>query len=404
MKSPPITLRLLVPMLAALEGAAAGSDQELTSFSANFNHGGGHAGDRSVRDYNWLVVVGQSATRIDSPAPDGGRISAGVSGASAVLAPQGRNSEAEPPPTGPGFLFVTPPQNTMPRVMLLHSVHQGVSDSIQHGPQPDWLRNGTRKLAGLTVGEIEELSIHTKAASIHTVMRFALRVDGEWYASKTFFKQTDTGVFEKRSINPSINEWISGVYPSGTSLDIDLRENPSTPLNSSGVISGYGWFADSYSLAGKSASLQIDKFRIKLGLLSDPYLQWAIGPFANPLTDTGHGADVDNDGFSNLMEFVMGTDPTASDHPAALPVVTKQGEDLTVRFRRSDASELQPVAIKVEWGGGSDDGIVIGPSGREFPNGASYIVNETGTLDTVVVTIPGAAAALKNVRIVAAME
>jgi hypothetical protein len=404
MKKPLTTLRLLVPMLATLEGAVAGGDQALTSFSANFNHGGGDVGDRSVRDYNWLVVVGQSATRIDSPSPDGRRISVGVSGAPAVLAPPGRNTAAEPPPTGPGFLFVTPPQNTMPRVMLLHSVHQGVSDSIQHGPQPDWLRSGTRKLAGLTVGEIDEISVHTKAASIHTVMRFALRVDGEWYASKSFFKQTDTGIFEKRTINPSVNEWISGVYPSETSLDIDLSENPSTPLNSSGVISGYGWFADSYSLAGKNASLQIDKFRIKLGLLSDPYLQWAIGPFANPLTDTGHEADVDNDGFSNLMEFVMGTDPTASDHPAALPVFSKQGKDLIVRFRRSDASELQPVVIKVEWGDHPDSAIVIGPSGREFPNGASYVVNETGTLDTVVVTIPGSAGALENVRISAAME
>ena len=372
--------------------------QTLTNYSAGFNNGNTDSSQgRSVTDYNWSIVTA------DAGEADRGQLRVGVS-SEPGRAPV--SAETDPAAISRGFLFASPGGEVIPRALLFHTLHQGVSDAVQDAPQPDWFRRGRRSLSELTVGDVDELSVYTRPASIHTVMRFAIRVDGEWYASKSFFKQLDTGVFEKHVINPAINEWITGVFISGSSLERDLAKNLTTPLNTSGVISGYGWYADTYALQGEDAEVQIDHYEIKLAVTSDPYLQWAIGPFANLFTDTDPDADFDHDGLSNLLEFVLGGDPTTADGPSVRPSITASGDDLFVTFRRSDASEIHGVTVKVQVGFGPDSwdpaaDIVIGPSSEIGPNGAVYSVNEIGTLDTVVVTIPGAAAAGKSARVIA---
>ena len=138
-----------------------------------------------------------------------------------------------------------------------------------------------------------------------------------------------------------------------------------------------------------------------------PYQSWAAGSFAKPFTATDPAADPDRDGLKNLLEFVLGGDPTVSE-PAVLPAVqSASGSNLILTFTRSDASELQPVAVKVQvstdlatWSPADDIIIGAGPTGTG-PNGASYTVNDSGVLDTVTVTIPKAAAARKFVRVMA---
>ncbi len=142
-----------------------------------------------------------------------------------------------------------------------------------------------------------------------------------------------------------------------------------------------------------------------------PYDTWALGPFAQPLTDPAQGADPDNDGLSNLMEFVLGGDPTVNDNPAVLPTVNASGSDLVITFPRSVASQLPPaVTVKVQvsddlasWPTGND--IVIGASTDVGPiggAGASYSVTPNGGApDTIVVTIPKGAATKKFARVVA---
>jgi autotransporter-associated beta strand protein len=127
-----------------------------------------------------------------------------------------------------------------------------------------------------------------------------------------------------------------------------------------------------------------------------PYDTWAAGTFANPFTNTAPGVDFDNDGLSNLLEFVLGGDPTISQAGIA-PSVSTSGTDLVVTFKRSDASELAPaVAVKVQlstdltFSTPAQD-IVIGPAsdpGPIAPSGASYTVSNSGGLDTIQVTIP----------------
>jgi autotransporter-associated beta strand protein len=140
---------------------------------------------------------------------------------------------------------------------------------------------------------------------------------------------------------------------------------------------------------------------------SSPYDTWAAGTFANPFTNTAPGVDFDNDGLSNLLEFVLGGDPTISQAGIA-PVASTSGGNLVLTFKRSDASELAPaVTVTVELSTDltfttpSDD-ILIGPAsdaGPIAPSGASYTVSNSGGLDTITVSITQGTAPKKFARV-----
>jgi hypothetical protein len=113
---------------------------------------------------------------------------------------------------------------------------------------------------------------------------------------------------------------------------------------------------------------------------------------------------VENDGLENVLEFVLGGNPKASDTPPVHPLIVESANAITLTFKRSDASELQPVTVKVQvsadlatWN--PADEITIGATGGTGPNGATYTVDETGDLDTVVVTIPKNSANTKFARV-----
>lgn len=165
---------------------------------------------------------------------------------------------------------------------------------------------------------------------------------------------------------------------------------------------------------GTAPEPSVDEFRIATswagavdasGVTS--YGAWAATPFANPFTSQGASVDFDNDGLTNLSEFVLGGDPTQNDSPSISPSVITTGTNLVVTLKRSDVSELQPTSVKIQvssdlvtWS--PADEIVIGATsnpGPIGPSGASYTVDETGALDTVVVTIPKGAAPVKFARV-----
>ena len=140
---------------------------------------------------------------------------------------------------------------------------------------------------------------------------------------------------------------------------------------------------------------------------SSAYDSWASGSFTNPFTNTAQEVDFDNDGLNNLLEFVLGGDPTINDNPSVRPAVASSDTDMAVTFSRSDESELQPVAVKVQvsadlvtWNPADD--IAIGDIDGTGPNGVTYTVAENGGApDTIVVTIPKGAASRKFARVVA---
>jgi fibronectin-binding autotransporter adhesin len=151
--------------------------------------------------------------------------------------------------------------------------------------------------------------------------------------------------------------------------------------------------------------LVIDGTALKLNSTSpgSPFTTWAglnnlAGNDALPETD------VENDGLDNLLEFVLGGDPKANDSPSVRPLIVDSANAITLTFKRSDASELQPVTVKVQvsadlatWN--PADEITIGATGGSGPNGATYTVDETGDFDTVVVTIPKNGANTKFARV-----
>jgi autotransporter-associated beta strand protein len=160
-------------------------------------------------------------------------------------------------------------------------------------------------------------------------------------------------------------------------------------------------------------NVQLAATKVDVTTLSSatPYDTWALGPFTNAFTNTAPGVDFDNDGLGNLLEFVLGGDPTIS-QAAIAPTATAAGTDLVVSFKRSDASELSPAtAVKVQlsadlvtWNPADDITIAPGNTGNPGPIGASnasYTITNSGGLDTVTVTIPKAAAAKKFARVVA---
>lgn len=128
----------------------------------------------------------------------------------------------------------------------------------------------------------------------------------------------------------------------------------------------------------------------------NPYDTWAAGTFTNPFTNTLPGVDFDNDGLSNLLEFVLGGDPTISQAGIA-PTMNVSGGNLVLTFKRSDASEPAPaVTLKVELSADLSfstpaEDITVGPvtdPGPIAPTGASYTVSNSGGFDTITVTIP----------------
>jgi len=384
--------------------AGSAHAQPLTHFRASFDlPGTGGATVLHASDYRWVAAVASGKSVGEAPA-DGEQLSVGIDAGTPSFSGEHTSSTQ---PSRAGFLFASPMEGYTPRAMMLHTLHLGVADHIRTENKLDWLVSGKGALVGLKVREIEELSLRVRAASIHTVMRFAIRVDGDWYASKLFFKQINPEAFEKHVINPATHEWISGVLTAEGAVDTNLTDNPSTPLNGSDEISGYGWYADCYSLAGKDALVRIDDYGIKLGILSQPYLQWAIGPFVNPFTDTDPTADSDGDGLSNLMEFVSGGDPTVDDRSTVAPSVTTDGNNLLVTFRRSDASEVERLLVSVTVGGkGNASGVaerryIMGAGDERWPDGSTSSVNEVGTLDRITVTIPNASHLRKAVGVTA---
>jgi autotransporter-associated beta strand protein len=140
------------------------------------------------------------------------------------------------------------------------------------------------------------------------------------------------------------------------------------------------------------------------------YADWADN--YSGFTPTSGGLDFDNDGISNLLEFVFGGSPIANDSPSIQPTVSASGADLVLSFKRSDLSEIAPATtVKVQlsadlltWNPADDIPIAPGNTGNAGPIGASnasYTISNSGGMDTVTVTIPKAAATKKFARVIA---
>lgn len=123
---------------------------------------------------------------------------------------------------------------------------------------------------------------------------------------------------------------------------------------------------------------------VNTSLISSQYANWAA---ANGLTvgvNDGSTMDPENDGISNVLEFVLGGNPLASS-TSVLPTVAPVGGNIVFSFNRSDESEAE-VTLVFQYGsnltGWTDVAIPATSVG-------SVAVTENGTSpDSIVVTIP----------------
>jgi fibronectin-binding autotransporter adhesin len=188
-------------------------------------------------------------------------------------------------------------------------------------------------------------------------------------------------------------------------LDLNFDESGGavTDTVASLTINGVSQPAGVYGATGSGATTINDTNFAGVGTLTvgaggSPYTTWA-GGFSG-FTPTTGTLDFENDGIQNLLEFVLGGNPTTNDSPSIRPTVNASGSDLVLTFNRTDLSETQPVTVKVQtspdlvtW----TDFATIGAV-----NGSGYTVSENAAAaDTIIVTIPKAAASKKFARVTA---
>ena len=130
---------------------------------------------------------------------------------------------------------------------------------------------------------------------------------------------------------------------------------------------------------------------IRVGAGPQGYDTWASAyPFEVGVND-GADQDPDGDGIANLLEYVLGGIPVGPEasNTSILPAQALTTDDLTLTFRRSDASETD-VTLKVQWSADMStwhDFATIGPV-SSLPAVNVTEDSPSGDIDTVVVSVP----------------
>lgn len=188
-------------------------------------------------------------------------------------------------------------------------------------------------------------------------------------------------------------------------------------LSGASVASGNSWilvdtttktFTSNFSVIGftetadvwtKADGLKTWTFSEATGVLSvtiPGFDSWLSGYPTLPLDERDLTDDFDKDGFNNLLEYVLGGSPLASDHTQIAPAARLDGlGNLVLTFKRSDLSETDTTQI-VQYGSSLEESgwneIPIGPS----PGAGMVAISEdtpTTDVDSITVTIPTGGAA-----------
>lgn len=121
---------------------------------------------------------------------------------------------------------------------------------------------------------------------------------------------------------------------------------------------------------------------VTLSVPADPYLAWST---EKSLTapDAGKFDDKDVDGLANILEWILNTNPLASDPASSRPTLTKTGDTLTFTCTRRDDT-LGEVNLTVQHGND-----LIGWTDLTVPPATVgvFTITDNGATDTVTATI-----------------
>lgn len=230
-----------------------------TLFHQSFNNNNPSFTDSIATEYNWNVAAGSSADVNPAwIAPVQGNISAGNTDPAERF-----DGEVT---RGRGFLFGTVTDGSTPGAYVKYTTHSGISMDEQNNPQEDWFRIGpAMSLDGLTLGQITGLTVRSNVRTSAGVdgieARFGLLVNGEWYFSATAYNLV-TAWDEYSLVDPAAQQWISGAFTPGSSLDVDLDSPSFVSLDESDVVGGYAWAYWIGDLTGNDSWARLDRYVI----------------------------------------------------------------------------------------------------------------------------------------------
>jgi len=141
------------------------------------------------------------------------------------------------------------------------------------------------------------------------------------------------------------------------------------------AVSGFTQAADVWTMTSGGNTWTFTEATGILSVSQGGYNSWAAS-FPG-LTDATPGGDPDNDGLSNLLEYVLGGDPRISD-ASIRPVSAIVGTDLVLTYKRSDDSKNDTTQVG-QWSTNLIDWNDVNP----------VIVNDNGSApDDMSVTVP----------------
>jgi autotransporter-associated beta strand protein len=151
-----------------------------------------------------------------------------------------------------------------------------------------------------------------------------------------------------------------------------------------------------YGSTASAATFQDDTRFSGTGVISvttgaggSAYAAWAL---TKGLDGTNNGATQDNgdfDGVANVLEFVLGGNPKASD-PLILPDPTEDATNFYFTFNRADESEAE-VGLTFQYGSDLTGWTDVAVGATTGTSGSGVVVTEdlpSPAVDTVVVTVP----------------
>lgn len=201
-----------------------------------------------------------------------------------------------------------------------------------------------------------------------------------------------------RLTTPSLADASKVRLTTGAFLDLTFPAGTPDTVNTL-LIDGVAQVAGTWGSLASTATNKTARITgtgiLQVTTAGDKYLTWADGfPLLVTATDRLPLTDFDHDGFPNLLEFVLGGDPTVSSQDISPELQPLGATQIVLTFKRSDDSESPVTTQTVEtstnlgnWATGVIPPIVIGAGNSSGP-GYSVTVAENGALaDDVTATI-----------------